>query len=533
VTMDMIVLAGAIHNDENPSAQALGISGERISALGSRADAARWSSADTRVVDLGDAVITAGLSDPHAHPLTGLEWTSGLDLKQVTDADGLAEALTTACAATDPDSWVLGWNLVPQVLGDVDDAAGFLDRVCGGRKVFLRLHDGGHSAYASRAALSYANVTGPVDLGPLAEVECDEDGRPTGGIHEEAVDLVGNVVPQPPHSERVAAARELFLRMAATGLTATHALDFSEHHADVLRALDDADELPLFYRCSPVCEPRHTEAERLQFVEWLRLGGKRWQVEGIKFYLDGTIDNGTARLTAPDCYGAGTTSTWHDLDAYRDAVSFFATQGIPTATHAIGDAAVEFALDVLGPVVAASSAAHRVEHVETLSSGQAARFAETGVIASMQPCHCSHFLTEDHSDVWSQRLGRDRALRAFPQRAILAAGGRLALGSDWPIGPFDPREIMASACLRRPPGQPDSPPIAADQAITPREALHAYTRVPAVIGGREADEGSIAVGKFATLTVFAADPLTVTPDQLAGIPIVGTLVHGRFEHRAL
>lgn len=82
------------------------------------------------------------------------------------------------------------------------------------------------------------------------------------------------------------------------------------------------------------------------------------------------------------------------------------------------------------------------------------------------------------------------------------------------------------------PGQPDSPPIAADQAITPREALRAYTRVPAVIGGREADEGSVAVGKFATLTVFASDPLAVTPDQLAGIPIVGTLVRGKFEHRA-
>jgi hypothetical protein len=123
------------------------------------------------------------------------------------------------------------------------------------------------------------------------------------------------------------------------------------------------------------------------------------------------------------------------------------------------------------------------------------------------------------------------ALRAFPQRAILAARGRLALGSDWPIRPFDPREIMASACLRRPPCQPDSPPIAADQTITPREALQAYTRIPAVIGGREADEGSVAVGKFATLTVFAADPLAVRPDQLAGIPIIGTMVRSRFEHR--
>ncbi|KAA0099696.1 hypothetical protein CIW49_08925 [Mycolicibacterium sp. P1-18] len=123
----------------------------------------------------------------------------------------------------------------------------------------------------------------------------------------------------------------------------------------------------------------------MQFVEWLKFGGKRWRVEGIKFYIDGTIDNGTAWLKAPDCYGGGTTSTWHDLDAYRHAVTFLASQGIPTATHAIGDAAVEYALDVLGPVVTASGAAHRVEHVETPFSEQAARFADTGVIASKRP----------------------------------------------------------------------------------------------------------------------------------------------------
>lgn len=172
---------------------------------------------------------------------------------------------------------------------------------------------------------------------------------------------------------------------------------------------------------------------------------------------------------------------------------------------------------MLQPLAGVSKASHRIEHIETLSREQAGRFGRIGVIASMQPSHCSHTLSADQSDNWSRRLGQARARRAFPQRDILDSGGTIAFGSDWPMGPFDPREIMAAARLRRPAGRPDTAPIIPEQAVTANEALDAYTRAPALIGGRALDEGAVEVGLYATLTAFATDPLAVSADELATV----------------
>ena len=131
-----------------------------------------------------------------------------------------------------------------------------------------------------------------------------------------------------------------------------------------------------------------------------------------------------------------------------------------TATHAIGDAAVQHVLDTLAKVVpAGSTVRHRIEHIETLPPDQVPRFAELGVVASMQPTHATDFTRADHSDNWSRRLGEQRANRAWPCRDILDTGAILTLGSDWPIAPYDPRAIIAAAQLRRPAARPDLGPV--------------------------------------------------------------------------
>src|SRR5690349_12001092 len=94
---------------------------------------------------------------------------------------------------------------------------------------------------------------------------------------------------------------------------------------------------------------------------------------------------------------------------------------------------------------------HRIEHIETLPSDQVPRFAELGVVASMQPSHATDYTRADQSDNWSRRLGPERAGRAWRCRDILDGGALLCLGSDWPIAPFNPRVVMATAAPRGPP----------------------------------------------------------------------------------
>ena len=250
---------------------------------------------------------------------------------------------------------------------------------------------------------------------------------------------------------------------------------------------------------------------------------------GVKLFLDGTIDGGTAWLSRPDLHGESTVPYWRDPVDYSRAVRGFSAAGIQTATHAIGDAAVSFALDSLSDC----PGRHRIEHIETLPLDQVPRFAALNVAASMQPTHATDYTRGDGTDNWSLRVGPQRAARGWPCRDIVDSGAILALGSDWPVAPYDPRIVIASARTRTSRRDPDEGPVQPEQALTPTQALHAYTIGPARASGLEGTAGRIAVGCAADLTVFAADPLRTAAWDLPSIPVEMTIVDGVVRHRAL
>ncbi len=247
--------------------------------------------------------------------------------------------------------------------------------------------------------------------------------------------------------------------------------------------------------------------------------------------MDGTVDGGTAWLHEPDCHGQSAAAYWRDPGDYTEAVRVLARAGVQTATHAIGDAAVTHVLDTLAAVVpAGSQVRHRIEHIETLPADQVPRFAELGVVASMQPSRATDYTRADHSDNWSRRLGPERAGRAWRCRDILDAGAVLALGSDWPIAPFDSRVVMAAARLRRPAARPDLAPVGPGQALTGAQALHGYTAAPAVAAGTRS--GRVAPGYLADLTAFGADPCVTPAEELPGVAVLLTVVDGVVRFRA-
>jgi predicted amidohydrolase YtcJ len=175
---------------------------------------------------------------------------------------------------------------------------------------------------------------------------------------------------------------------------------------------------------------------------------------------------------------------------------------------------------------------HRIEHIETVPTDLVRRFRAQDVTASMQPTHCTLYSRADQSDNWSHRLGRERADRAWRTRDLREAGARLALGSDWPVAPYDPRGVFADAQLRRPHGHPETAPIVPDQGLTARMALEGYTTHAAASAGLGHLAGKIREGFRADLSSFGLDPLLAPPDEFAETPVPLTVVDGSVVHRA-
>lgn len=541
VRADLVLLGGRVRTgdpatDAGEPPAAVAVSGRRIVAVGPRSDIEQWDLSDAEVLDLGDATITAGFVDAHVHPLSGAESRfEALMLHDCTSVEQVARRIAEFAQDRGPDEWIRGFGLsFDMFVGREVSNAPFVEAF-GGRPGYLLLFDG-HSVIASPRALELAGIDGPRDFGNNSSIEVDAEGRPTGYLIEsDAEMLVTELYPRMPFAQRVSAVRNKLAEFAASGYTSLHQMNMEAGDLEVLRAIEDEGELPVRLRVSPIWRATDPWAETLREMIALQgVGGRRWRVEGVKFMLDGSIDNGSAWLFEADTRGGGLEPYWVPSSRFTRTIHALAESGVPTATHAIGDRAVEFVLDTVAALPEHArhpGVTHRIEHIETIPDRLLPRFAELGVPASMQPIH-AFAQRPDGLDMWTTLLGRgsERAAHGWRIADLDAAGACVALGSDWPVEEFDARRVFAANVTRRRHGS-DRPAVDPHQALSPERTLAAITRNCWASIGRPGD-GVVAVGAIADLAVFADDPLTADPDRFAETEVLLTVVNGRVAHRA-
>ena len=530
---DLIVRAGTVHALGGHESQigAIAVKAGRIIGVGTDDEMACFLGDQTRVLDVGDGTVVPGLIDAHMHPVMAIDLIAGVDLRKAQTPDEARELITARAATTPAGTWIRGWGLDPNVFGTAEITNSCLNGIKDDTPVFVSLFDA-HSGLANDAALQLAGVGGHVDFSDGSKVVCDASGKPTGLLLEmSALGMVLGVMPELPFERRKQILLDSLRDMAASGLTGAHCLDMNAPDTlELLRAIEQDTDLPLKLRISPWCTPNFCEDNLPDLLAVLGQHGRRWKVEGIKLMVDGTIDNGTAWLAEPDTNGESTSGLWLDPAQYSASVAYFHAQGVSTATHAIGDAAVEHVLNTLVALEPSAGTVHRVEHVETIPDQLVEPFAAKGIAASMQPTHCTHFTRADQSDNWSRRLGPHRAANGYRTRDLRDAGALLAIGSDWPIADYDPRLIIADAQLRRPALQPDVPPVGPAQRLTALQALEGYTSHAAASVGCN-DSGRIRVGARADLSIFSLDPLASGPEDFAVSEVLATIVDGAIVHR--
>ncbi|MBK0420123.1 amidohydrolase [Leucobacter sp. CSA1] len=537
---DLAIVGARLRTNAEADAERGGLSestavlvrGGRIERLGDDASVrAEAEALGLPVRDLKGAVVTPGLFDGHTHPHWAADVTAGVDLGGLETVDEIREALAREAARLPEGAWVRGWNLEYEPFEETGMRGDLLEEAVQGRPAALICYDL-HTGLATRAALDAAGVTGARRFDDTSEIVVDERGVPTGELREpSAYQLVFDAAPAPTHEEERDALRDMFRRLAASGLTGGAIMDGKERTVELLAELEERGELD----------------HRLTVHHWHAVGdddsavervirnrdrrGRLWETGAIKLFSDGVIDTGTAWLHEPDTCGDGKHAFWPDWGRFGEVVRAYHDAGMLIATHAVGDYAVSRVLEVYAALPAREGLPfHSIEHLEVLSDADVEALRGSGVTASMQPLHMQ-WRTADHSDNWTVRLGEGRDATGYRVRSVLDAGVPLVLGSDWPVAQYDPRLGMAWARGRHTPGDPQAPVFEPEQRLTGEEALLAYTLWPALARGHE-DRGVLRPGAVADLTVWALDPVTAEPDELPGVDVTLTVVDGRVVHEA-
>lgn len=526
MTDTKFIRAGRVISEFSKDADTVAIRQGKIAAVG-KFEALRQERPDAPVESFPDAVITAGLIDGHAHPVWGLEMSRGADLSACETRADLIQALQQEAATLGGDDWVFGWGMLPTALETDEVTNDFITEALGAdRYVYITMFDA-HSALVSDPVLALAGLTEPVSTVDGGGIVQRRDGSGLSGhvLEFSAIDLVLPVVPRPSVEFQANRLVELLTGMAEAGLTEAYVPDARPRDiVAILEHIEATGELPIRLRISPWCTPDMEAADVQRLVDQQGQGGRRWCFEGVKLFIDGTVDGGTAWLEEPDTYGECLSSFWHDPQKYAEHVRTLHLNGVATITHAIGDQGVRFVAETLA-ALPKNGVQHRIDHLEIVAEDVIEFIGENQLTVCVQPSHCTLFTHPEGADTWSKRLGTPRNQQGWKTRSFLQAGVVEALGSDWPVADYDPRGIIADAQLRHPHDR-NTKPIHPEQALTAAEALRGYTGyVPRSVGRTGS---TLQVGEPADLTVWARDPRDTDPVDLPKVEILATCVDGQF-----
>ncbi|WP_053385487.1 amidohydrolase [Leucobacter celer] len=520
------------NTDGDGGATAILIREGRIADLGGDAEIrAAAEASGIPVRDAAGATVTPGLFDSHTHPHWAAEVTAGIDLGGLETVEQLRAAIAAEHARLPEGAWLRGWNLEYEAFEETGLRGDLLADAAPGRPVALICYDL-HTGLATAPALAAAGITGARDFADASEIVVDDAGVPTGELREPtAYNLLFDAAPKPSHDEERDALREMFRRLAAAGLTGGAIMDGRDRTVELLAELEQRGELDHRVTVHHWHAVGDTDDDVARVIAAKDRRGRLWQTGAIKLFSDGVIDTGTAWLHTVDACGDGRVPFWPSWERYTEVVRAYHEAGMLIATHAVGDYAVSRVLDVYAGLAPREGLPfHSIEHLEVLSDADVEQLRGSGVTASMQPLHMQ-WRAADHSDNWTVRLGPGRDATGYRVRDVLGAGVTLVLGSDWPVAQYDPRLGMAWARGRHTPGDPAATVFEPEQRLSGEEALLAYTLWPARARGHE-DRGVLAVGAVADLTVWGADPVDATPDELPELPIRLTVVDGRVIHEA-
>ena len=515
--------------------EALGTEGDRIAAVGSRAEVEAWARGRARVVDLAGRALLPGFIDAHGHfPGAGI-FAVYVDLNSppignVEGLDDLVARLRQAAASRSPGEWIVGWGYDDTLLAERRHPTRTdLDRASTQHPIAL-FHVSGHLIASNGAALERAGI-GPETPDPEGGlIRRGPDGRPDGVLEENASDLMLAALPGFGLRESLAIVREASRRYLAAGVTTAQTGAADESQARGLVWLARLGLLPLRLVLWPLDEV----ARRAQDGEIALPGGDGIRVRrgAVKIVADGSIQGYTGYLSQPYHVPPGDDPGYRGYPRIpRDELARLVTRhhvaGWQVAVHGNGDAAIDDILDAFEAALRARpdpDPRFVIVHAQMARDDQLDRMKALGAIPSFFSLH-TYYWGDRHRDIF---MGPERAARMSPARSALRRGLRFTIHCDTPVVPMDPLRLVWAAVNRR---STSGAEIGPDERIDAMQALRAVTIDAAWQHFEEEIKGSLEPGKLADLVILSSDPVE-RPESLAEVRVVETIVGGRSEFRA-
>ena len=500
---------------------AIGVAGDRIVALG--ADAVRAASGKrTRVIDLGGAFLMPGFVDAHTHFLLGAATLVQPSLRDAATPAEFARRIGEGARALKPGRWLEGGHWDEQLWGGELPRREWIDAVTPDTPVAVSRLDL-HMYLCNSLALKLAGITRDTPDPAGGVIVRDAKGEPTGIVKDAAKDLIDRVIPVPGDVAIEETVRAGIAYGLAHGVTQFHTteIDWNTHHA--LRRLRTQGETDMrFYSFVPLrdwAKVAELVKREGRGDDWVRWGG-------LKALVDGSLGSRTALFHDPYTDAPG--SRGIPVEKRADLAEWIMAAdaaGLHITTHAIGDAANDELLDIYAATAAANGPRDRrfrIEHAQHLSAAAIPRFAQQGVIASVQPYHAI-----DDGRWAVKRIGEARLHGTYAFRSLIDSGAHVSFGSDWPVAPLDPLTGLAGAVLRETIDGANPGGWMPAEKVSVAQALHAYTAANAYAGFQEDRLGTLAPGKIADFVVLDRDLTAIDPEKIIDTRVLRTIVNGR------
>ena len=525
-TMKTAFINGKIYtvNENQPLAQSVIVEGNKILFVGSDIEAKQFIDSNTKVIDLYGKLMLPGFIDNHVHFISGGFYLLGIDLRPANSTTEFRTILREYVSKY-PNKWITGgyWDHEKWEVKELPTKE-MIDDIAPNTPVFVERLDG-HMGLANSYAMKLAGITKDTESpdGGLI-VKDPKTGEPTGVLKDNAMNFIYNIIPSATSQENYDAALAALEEAKSLGITSVQDITFEDALTTFKKLKEEGKLTCRIFTRWPISDYKNLVDKNINIGygdDFIRMGS-------LKAFADGSLGSSTAWFF--ERYNQDTTTTGLPMDIITDGSmekwGLDADKNhLQLSVHAIGDKANSYMLDLYEKIIKQNpiwDRRFRLEHAQHVRNEDIKRFAELGVIASVQPYHCID------DGVWAEkRIGPERIKYTYPFKSFLDAGVKMCFGTDWYVAPLNPLLGIYAAVTRRTLDDKNPDGWIPEQKISVEDAIKCYTVNSAYASFEENIKGTIETGKLADLIILSDDILTIDPNKIKDVKVEMTMFDGK------